>query len=382
MMSFFSSGMGYIIPFIIVLTIVVFIHELGHYLVARYNGVKVEVFSIGIGPELFGWNDRMGTRWKVSIVPLGGYIKMYGDADESSRPDHDTLRAMDEDQHNQTLQGKTVLQRIAIVAAGPAANYLLAITIMIGLFAANGQPVMQATIVELIEGSIAQQSGFKVRDKIVRINETPITDFQQLVKTLPQISGKDAKFTVQRKNESTAAVEEITLQASMIKIDPKTGEKMATHQLGFRPGDLDYVHHSFFSSISTAFSMAWKISGDLLNSLGQIITGKKSSGELGGILSIGDMAGQSMSNGFSSLLWFIAMLSINLGLINLLPVPILDGGHILFYTIEGLWGKPVPEKAQEYAFFVGLFLVGGLMLISTWNDLMRYKIFSWIPFFN
>lgn len=374
MLELIQNLPGYIIPFLIVLTILVFIHELGHYLVARWNGVKIETFSIGFGPEVFGFYDKAGTRWKFSLIPLGGYVKMYGDADASSKADTDSLNQMSKEERNLTLHSKPVGQRMAVVAAGPFANYLLAVIIMAFLFAIKGMPVIDSTASGIVDGSIAEKIGMKAGDRITKINDQQIATFNDLRKQLPEVAGKEVTIEIKRDQETLA------LKAKMVKTDAANGEEKPIAQLGIRPGQITYQPQPVLSAIGQAFATTYTMTVDTLAGLGQMITGKRSSDEMGGILAIGDMASQSAKSGLASLFWFMAILSINLGLINLLPIPVLDGGHLVFYTIEAIRGKPVSQRAQEIAFTIGFFIVIGVMLLSTWNDLTRYKVFSWIKF--
>ncbi len=370
MFSFVAGITDYIIPFLIVLTLLVFIHELGHYLVARYNQVKVEVFSIGFGPEIFGFYDKSGTRWKFSLIPLGGYVKMYGDADGSSRADDSSLKQMSKEDFSKTLHGKPVGQRMAVVAAGPIANYLFALVIMAGLFAVKGLPTISAQVGEVLPNSVAQKMGLEVGDTIIKANNTPVSQFDDLKVVIKDSAGKEINLSVNRtRNNETQTVE---LKGKLVTLT-NSGEQPSA-QLGIRPGSIEFFPLSPIEAVKQSFISVVKISWDTLKGLGQMITGDRSSKELGGILAIGDMAGQSAKGGLSSLLWFMALLSINLGLLNLFPIPVLDGGHLVFYTIEALRGKPVSPKAQEYAFLIGLCIVGGLMLMSTWNDLLRYVL--------
>ena len=354
-------------PFLVLLTILVFIHELGHYLVARWNGVKIEVFSIGFGPELFGWTDKADTRWKFSLIPLGGYVKMYGDADAASKPDADAAQEMTAEEKALTLQGKRVGQRIAVVAAGPAANYLLAIVILAGLYMFKGVPVIEPIVGTVIEQSVANDLGLKANDKIVSINGKSVESFDDLRFALPSLAGKSIDMGISRDGK------DIRLDGKMER------DGVATKSLGITPFLPDkplYKDVGIFESAWLAVEYCWDMSVMTLKSLGQMIMGNRSSGELGGILSIGDMAKKSASQGWISFILLTALLSINLGLINLLPIPVLDGGHIVFYSIEGLIGRPVSEKAQEIAYTAGLIIVLTLMAVATWNDLSRFKIIA------
>ena len=354
----------YVIPFLIILTILVFVHELGHYLVARYNKVTVEVFSIGFGPELFGWNDRAGTRWKFSMIPLGGYVKMYGDADASSRPDSESLKKMSAEQKSNSLHSKRVGQRMAVSAAGPFANFLFAIVVLAGLFITKGEPVIPATVGAVAPGKIAEKAGLQAGDKILSLNDVSVKDFHEVRNLIISNKGKD--IDVRYLRGST----EQTVHVKMVEVDALGLEK-PIGVMGIAPSLPEYRKVNPLQAVSHAIEKTWITSIDTLIGIGQMITGQRSSDELGGILSIGDMAGKSAKGGIAALFFFMAFLSINLGLINLLPIPVLDGGHLLFYGIEGIVGKPVPEKIQEYAFMVGLVIVLSIMLMSTWNDVTR-----------
>jgi len=359
-----TSFAEYAIPFLVVLTILVFVHELGHYLVARYNKVKVEVFSIGFGPELFGWYDGAGTRWKFSLVPLGGYVRMYGDADASSRPDTESLKEMSAEDKDQTLHSKPVGQRMAVSVAGPLANFLFAIVVLTGLFIVKGEPVIPTTIGAVIPGKIAEKVGLKEGDKIISLNGVPVKDFHELRHSIISHKGQEVDILFSRDNA------EQTVHVKMVETDA-TGKEKPVGVIGIAPHFPEYVKINAFEAVTHAVQKTWVTCVDALTGIGQMITGKRSSEELGGILSIGDMAGKSAKGGLASLLFFMAFLSINLGLINLFPIPVLDGGHLLFYGIEAVLGKPVPEKIQEYGFIAGLAIVLGIMLMSTWNDVVR-----------
>lgn len=354
----------HLVPFLIVLTLLVFVHELGHYLLARYNKVKVDIFSIGFGPELFGWYDAAGTRWKFSMIPLGGYVRMYGDADASSRADQSVLKEMTTEDKSLTLHGKSVGQRMAVVAAGPIANFLFAIMILTGLFVVKGEPFIPTTVGAVVSGKIAEKAGLKEGDKILTLNDVPAKDFHELRDLIVQNKGKDVTIRFVR-----AGAEQI-LSIKMVEVD-SAGHEKPVGVMGIAPSLPEYHKINPAQALVHAVAKTGMTCRDALTGIGQMIVGKRSAEELGGILSIGDMAGKSAKGGFAALLFFMAFLSINLGLINLLPIPVLDGGHLLFYGIEGIRGKPVSEKVQEYAFMAGLAIVLSVMLMSTWNDVVR-----------
>lgn len=380
MTHFLGNITEYVIPFLIVLTVLVFIHELGHYLVARWNGVKIEVFSIGFGPELFGWTDKAETRWKFSLIPLGGYVRMYGDADGSSRADNTSLAAMSEDEKTKTLHSKTVGQRMAVVAAGPVANYLLAIVLMSGIFIFKGQPVINNQIGDVVQGSVAEHLGLQKDDRITKINEIPVHTFEDIRAIIPNMKGQDIKVTVERQEQGKSDLSIVIASGKMAQLDAQTKEFKSTQHLGIRPGGMDYRQLGIFPSITHAVKTTYQMSVDTLASLGQMLSGNRSSDELVGILGMGEMAGQSAKSGLTALCWFMAILSINLGLVNLLPIPVLDGGHLVFFAIEGIRGKPVSVRAQEIAFTIGLIIVLFAMFLSTKNDLVRFNILNWFKF--
>jgi len=364
----FIVGLGwYVIPFLVVLSILVFVHEFGHYLVARYNGVGVDVFSIGFGPEVFGWNDKSGTRWKVSWFPLGGYVKMVGDADAASTPDHKALKKMNEENRKRSLFYKTVWQRIAVSAAGPLANYLFAIVLFSVLFATEGQRYTVPVIQGFQEGSAAEKAGFQVGDHIRDINGEPIDRFEDIMMIVQTHAGETLDVVINRNGH----IQTLSVAPILSEIKDVFGHVHKVGLLGIKGSEAGYIHRSWWNSwwyaAQEAFSMSWQT----LKALGQIILGAKSADGLGGPLRIAQMSGEIAQSGFVDLIWFTALLSVNLGLINLFPVPMLDGGHLLFYFIEVLRGKPLSEKAQEWGFRLGFGLIIGLMILATWNDIVH-----------
>jgi regulator of sigma E protease len=357
------------LPFVIILTILVFVHELGHFLVARHNGVKVTVFSIGFGPELFGWTDRSQTRWRFSLIPLGGYVKMLGDADPSSTRVDEKIE-LTEAQKSQTLHHKTPLQQIAVAAAGPIANVLFAMVVLSGLVMIKGVPFQAAIINKIEPGMLAERVGLMPGDKVLKVDQEVIKDFQQLRQVIRDSVGKDTIFEIDRNGQI------LQKTVSFYEVDANTKQKKPVTRLGIMPGDPEYTRHNPVMAVVYGISICWDLTAETFRGLARLIAGNSSSSELGGILSIGDMAAQSTKNGLTSVVWLMALLSINLALINLLPVPVLDGGHILLCALDGIRGKPLSQKAQEFIFLMGFLLVSGVMLLATWNDLMRYKVFQ------
>lgn len=366
-MEFLDVLTGTVVPFLIVLTVLVFIHEMGHYLIARYNGVRVEVFSIGFGPEVFGWTDRVNTRWKFSMIPLGGYVKMFGDADAASRPSD---APMSEEDRNVSFQGKRLSQRAWIVAGGPLANFLLAIVIFAGLFMFIGQPFTPATVGEVIPDSAAAEAGFKAGDRIVRVDGGAIERFEEL-QTIVQLSaGQPLAIDVLRDGT------EVSLQARPKPVMQEAfGNEQQIWRLGISRSGAEYKKHDPLTAVWRATLETVSVTGNTLKAVGQMITGARSTKELGGPLRIAQMSGQVAEYGFVSILSLLAILSVNLGLINLFPIPMLDGGHLFFYAIEAVQGRPLGERAQEYGFRIGLALVLSLMVFATWNDLGHFGLF-------
>ena len=372
-MSILSSGLTYIVPFLVVLTVLVFVHELGHYLVARRNGVRIEVFSIGFGPEIFGWYDRAGTRWKLSVVPLGGYVKMYGDADASSLP-ADSLGAMSEDERAVSFHHKRLWQRIAVVAAGPAANFIFAIVLLTVLFSTVGQPFTPPDVGQVQPNSAAEQGGIKPGDTITMIDGRRIERFEDVQQAVRLNAGGVMKIVVQRDGRDVA----LDVTPQMTEITDRFGNVHRVGLLGIGRSGVDYVRHDPLTALWRSVDETWNLSVGTLKALWQMVIGARATDELGGPLRIAQMSGEVAQGGIVAIVWFMAVLSVNLGLINLFPIPVLDGGHLLFYFAEAIRGKPLGQRAQEYGFRIGLALVLTLMVFATWNDLVHLRIVEYV----
>lgn len=372
-MDFISSFGWHAVWFLVVLTVLVFVHELGHYWVARRNGVRVEVFSIGFGPELFGWTDRAGTRWKISAVPLGGYVKMFGDADPASSPDAN-LSEMTEAERSVSFHHKRLGQRAAIVAAGPIANFVFAIVVFAAVYSIVGQPFTPPEITGVAPGSAAESAGLEPGDRIVRINGVEIERFEQIQKIILLNLDRPVDLVVVRDGRERTVTASPRIDES---VDPR-GNVVRTPRLGIVGKKMEFVRHGPVESIWRGVSEAWVQTVGTMQALGQIVTGKRQTDELGGPIRIAEMSGDVARGGAAALLNFMAILSVNLGLINLFPVPMLDGGHLLFYVVEALRGRPLGPRAQEYGFRIGLVLVFSLMLFATWNDLSRLPFVKYL----
>jgi regulator of sigma E protease len=361
-----------ILIFLAVLTILVFVHELGHYLTARRNGVRVQVFSIGFGPEFFGWTDRAGTRWKLSMVPLGGYVKMFGDADGTSMPS-DTVEEMSEAEKAVSFYHKRLMQRMEIVSAGPIANFVFAIVVFAGLFMTVGQPFTPPDIGEVTPGSAAERAGIQPNDVILSIDGERVERFEDIQKVVFLNAGVPIQLMVRRGDQDIA----LTATPTVIEEKDILGNVHRIGRLGIKRAGTSYVRHDPVSAVWRAGAETWNIAAGTLTAVGQMITGTRTTDELGGPIGIAQISGVVARTGVVNLLAFMAMLSVNLGLINLFPIPILDGGHLLFYAAEAVRGRPLGQRAQEYGFRVGLALVLTLMIFATWNDLVHTGV---IPF--
>ena len=360
------SQLLWIVPaFLIGLTVLVFVHELGHYLVARRNGVKIEVFSIGFGPELFGWWDRAGTRWKFSAIPLGGYVKMFGDADASSGLPINMAR-LSLEERELSFHCKRLGQRAAIVAAGPVANFVFAIVVLAVLFMTYGQPFTPPEVGQVVSGSAAETGGIRPGDTIVSIDGQSIDrfeDVQQIVRMNPAV-----QLTMVVKRDGQLVTLNVT--PNRVEESDRLGRR-EIGQLGIRGGAAQYIKRDPASAIQQAVYETWNMSAATLQAVWQMIIGRRTTDELGGPIKIAQVLGQAAQVGIGPYIWVIALLSLNLGLINLFPIPVLDGGHLLFYAAEAIRGRPLGQRAQEYGFRIGLALVLTLMVFATWNDIVH-----------
>jgi regulator of sigma E protease len=379
--DFFLNGIStlgaglvsYGIPFLIVLTIVVFFHELGHFLVARWAGVRVLTFSVGFGKELLGFTDRHGTRWKLSAIPLGGYVRFFGDESEASTPSAATLQAMSSDDRKVSFHHKSVGARAAIVAAGPIANFLLAIVIFAGLYTIYGKPNVSPTVDSVEVGSPAEAAGFKAGDIVTAIDGARIDTFSDMQRIVSTRAEQELAVSIKRGDSNL-----------VLRVTPALRETKDvfgnTHKIGLlgiksvgKTGGATIEKVDPITALGLGAKQSWHIVEETFRFLHKVFTGKAGGDQIGGPIRIAQLSGQAASLGLDYFLNLTAVISVSIGLLNLFPVPLLDGGHLAYYTVEAARGRPLSERAQEMGFRVGLALVLMLMIYATYNDILHIR---------
>ncbi len=353
--------------FVVVLSVIVFIHEFGHYIIAKWCGVKIDAFSIGFGRELFGYTDKSGTRWKVALLPLGGYVKMYGDASEASTADSDALEHMTEEQRKLTFHHKPLYKKAAIVAAGPVFNFILTITVLTYFIMTSGLASVEPVIGEIFPGSPAEEVGLKAGDRVQRINDTDVRRFNDI----PYMISTNLERPVTLHVDRSGTTMDFTITPRMFEEDDGLGNRVKIPRIGIKSQDIKYEDVGITVAIGEAAYRTYLICESTLRVMGQMVTGKRSVDELKGPVGIAELSGQATEKDVYTVLWLIAMLSANLGLVNLLPIPMLDGGHLLFYTAEALRGRPLAEKVQEWGFRLGTAMLVTLMAFTLLNDVRK-----------
>ncbi|KKB11411.1 zinc metalloprotease [Devosia geojensis] len=368
MIDFVFWLLSYVVPFLAVLTVIVFVHEMGHYLVARWNGVAIQTFSIGFGRELFGWNDRRGTRWRISAIPLGGYVRFVGDMNAASVPDSEAIEKIDPALRPHLFTNKSVWQRIAIVAAGPIANVLLTFLILYALLVGYGRYTIPPVIGEVVAESVAEEAGLETGDRILSVDGFAVhgfEDFQRLVATSPE---RPISMVFDRAGQAHT----ITLVPEATQVEDRFGNTQRIGRIGvtrdvseadltlYRPGPVEAVGMTVeeirFIVIRT---------GEFL---GDFFVGRGDVEQLGGPVKVARVSGEVATLGIVALINLTALLSLNIGIFNLLPVPMLDGGHLLYYVIEAVRGRPLSMRVQEIGFRFGFAIVLALMVFTLFND--------------
>ena len=361
---------GYILPFLFVLSLVVFFHELGHFLIGRWCGVKVETFSLGFGPELFGFNDRYGTHWRVAALPLGGYVKFLGDANNTSMPDEAALEAMSPQEREVSFSTQKVWKRAAIVAAGPIANFVLAIAIFSGIFYVHGRSILLPVVDTVAADSAAEAAGFQPGDFIVSIDGAKIDSFEDMQRIVQGASDTQLVFVVDRAGKS---VELVATPQRRDVATPFGNARVGVLgvQSKAKPENWHVQTYSFPQSVRLAGSETWYVVARTGSYLKGLVSGRESADQLSGPIRIAEVSGEMAKIGLAALLNLAAILSISVGMLNLLPVPLLDGGHLVYYAVEAMRGKAMNERAQQFGFKIGIMLVTSLMIFATYNDILR-----------
>ena len=362
--------LGTLVPFLFVLTIVVFVHEMGHYLVGRWCGIGVRAFSIGFGPELFGFNDRHGTRWKLCAIPLGGYVKFVGDMNAtSSQPTAEEMEELTDEERKVAFHTQPVWKRAATVVAGPLFNFLLTIVVFTVLFSAYGRYVSEPMVAEVTTGSPAAQAGIQPGDRFVSVDGSKVETFADVQRLVSGRAGDAISFVMLRDGKEVT----VTATPQLMEQEDALGNKVKVAVIGVvnnrelgQPRLISY-------SPAGALTAAVEETGHIIERTGQFlkrfVVGREDKCQLGGPVKIADMAGKAAKLGFEWLVQLVALLSVGIGILNLLPIPPLDGGHLLFYGVEAVIRRPVSERMMEMAYRAGLLLVLGFMGFVFWNDL-------------
>ena len=370
-MDFLPDPFRTVLAFVVVLGVLVFFHELGHYAAARWRGIFVEKFSIGFGRPIAAWTDRRGTDWQIGWLPLGGYVKLYGQEGAGDVTDAADV-APAHDPRGPRYHDKPVGDRAIVVAAGPIANFVLAAVLFSALFMAVGRPVGNTTVASVVEGGAAQAAGVQAGDRILALDDTPVTRFEQVQAHIQPRANQPVRLRLQREGQ------ELTVTATP-SARPGAAEGAApVGMLGIGGGAATYERTDPLSAIWGGVAYTGEVTVQTLAGIWQMITGQRGTEELGGPLRIAQLSGQVASLGFTNLVSFMAILSVNLALINLFPIPVLDGGHLVFYALEAIRGRPLPPRAVEYGFRAGMAVLATLFVFATWNDLSSFGLFRWV----
>lgn len=360
--------------FVLVIGILVFVHEFGHYGMARLFGIKVEAFAVGFGREVVGWTDRHGTRWKLGWLPLGGYAKFAGDANAASQPSNDPeadLRWSPEERAN-LFHNRPLWQRSLVVLAGPAINFLFAILIFAVFFMVYGHQITPPVAGMVVEGSPAAAAGIRAGDRFVAMDGQQVDRFEDISRLVAINPGTPIKAEIERGSQRLT----ITVTPRIITEEDRFGNAYQRGQLGLASTERTIVQHGPVDAIRWGVLETWAAVEMMWDTSVQVITGRRAVADLGGPIKIAQFSGQSASLGLPALIAFIALISINLGFINLLPIPMLDGGHLFLYALEGIRRRPLNPRLQEWAFMSGFALLMSLMLVLTWHDLQSVGIWD------
>lgn len=371
-MEWLINTIYYVVPFVVLLGILVFVHEFGHFIVARISGVQVEAFSIGFGKTLWSRKDKHGTEWKLSAVPLGGYCQFLGDADGASATVDNKVQELSEEEKKKAFPFQNPFKKLAIVLAGPMANYVFAVLIFFCIFFFLGKIIFPPVVGEVIPDSPAALAGIQANDRVLKINGTEVKSFDDIRKEIALIANDNmANIEVLRDGK----VLNLSFPLKEMEYAPDGQDTVKQRMLGVKSLTNVEVEHKkmgALSAVSEALKETWSVTETTLRGVSQMITGKRGSDELGGIIRIAEMSGDiTKKNGVLDFVVFMALLSINLGLINLFPIPVLDGGHVVIYLLEIVTGKEINTRVKETLFKIGFSLLVLLMVFATWNDIVR-----------
>ena len=369
--------LSYILPFIILILVVVFIHEYGHYYFARRYGVAVTDFSIGFGKEIFGWNDKSGTRWKVCWIPLGGYVKFSGDRNVFSQADQEQIiQKYSEEERKKLFVLKPLYQRVLIVFGGPLANFLLALVIFFSIYTFVGKDFTPAVITEVQKDSPAMIGGLKQNDIILEIDGNEVQSIMEVSKYITMSTSDFINFKIKRSYEEYI----LKIKPNIVEGEDNLGNKINKRMVGIKLGayndKINHVKLGPAQAIYHATKEVYFVSISSLKYIGGMIVGKADTSQLGGPIRIAKISGQVAEFGVLAFISMMAYISISLGLVNLFPIPMLDGGHLMFYAFEKILGRPLSQKTQEGFFRIGLFLLLSLMFFTTFNDLKDLGLFN------
>ncbi|MCB1509540.1 MAG: RIP metalloprotease RseP [Hyphomicrobiaceae bacterium] len=376
----FAGALLYLAAFLFVLSVVVFIHELGHFLVARWCGVKVQTFSIGFGKEVFGFYDRHGTRWRLSWIPLGGYVKFIDDENAASVPSADAQSQMSDEERRGAFHAKPLWARAAVVAAGPIANFLLAIVIFAGMFMFYGQVKMEPRVGKVIANTPAAVAGFKAGDLVRSINGRKVDDFSQLQQIVSTSPGRILTFVVERKGVLQTLDVKPVFREQNDRIAGRHQRPVIGIQASVRTAKITHEAVGPLTAVGLGVDRTATIITQTLSYIGDVFTLRQKPDQVGGLLRIADASGKVAQLGPEYVIQFIAFISVSVGLINLFPIPLLDGGHLMFYAFEAVRGRPLSDRSQEIGFRIGFALVIALMVFATWND--RGVVARWLDLNN
>jgi len=361
--------LGYIVPFLLVLTLLVFVHEMGHYLIGRWSGIRILAFSVGFGPELVGFTDRHLTRWKICAIPLGGYVKFYGDEDAASTPDYEKLEALAPEERDRTFLGAALWKRAATVAAGPIANFILAIAIFAVLFSIYGKQIADPIVAEVKPDSAAAAAGIQPGDLLVAIDGNVVKTFDDVRRYVSIRPETPIVIQVERNGSSV----DVPMVPRRTEITDQFGNKIELGIIGVltnqETGNFRLQTYGPIEAVGQGAIESWNIVTGTFKYLSNLVTGRMKADQLGGPIRVAQASGQMATIGVAAVLHLAAVLSVSIGLLNLMPVPVLDGGHLMFYAVEAIRGKPVGPAAQDVAFRIGFAMILMLMVFATWNDI-------------